>query len=117
MKTYPKPIIMDLPEPPKIPSAQELYDLLMAAIEPELTSSQVPSLKQKYAQESKEERKRRMERYRKAYIAYREALDTYTAQLNTQAQAYRRAAFAYAEERDAHKEQLQLKELETAFSS
>lgn len=53
-----------------LPDGQVLYDRIMGAIEPELVSSSVGTLKTKYADETPEEKAARARRYGKAYAEY-----------------------------------------------
>jgi hypothetical protein len=49
---------------------EELFDLLMGSIEPELTSAQIPLLDAKYKDETPEEKKLRGERYAAAFAQF-----------------------------------------------
>lgn len=51
-------------------TGQEIFDLLMMQIEPELTSGQVDGLAAKYAGETPLEKIKRQERYNRAFAAY-----------------------------------------------
>ena len=71
-----------LAPPPTILSGEEVYELIMGKIEPELTESQRPNLDEKYKNEMPEDNKTRLARYQKAfeqydidYKAYMEALE------------------------------------------
>ena len=58
------------PPPPPIPGGEEVYDRIMGGIEPELTTAQLPLLKEKYANETPEAAKARADRYEKAFQEY-----------------------------------------------
>ena len=58
------------PPPPPIPSGEEVYDKIMSGIEVDLTTSQLPLLKEKYQGETPEEARARAERYQKAFAEY-----------------------------------------------
>ena len=62
-----------IPLPPAIPGGDEVYNGIMGAIEPELMTDALPTLAAKYAQETQEQRDARMERYKKAFLAYGKA--------------------------------------------
>lgn len=49
---------------------REVYDAIMAPIEPELTSGSIPLLKEKYKDETPEQKKARGKRYMQAYAEY-----------------------------------------------
>jgi hypothetical protein len=93
-----------LPEPPKIPSGKEIYDSIMAKIEPELVSQNLPSLKEKYERENPEERGIRGKRYKAAYKKYDAAFKAYIADLERKVNTYRREALKSAEARDRENE-------------
>lgn len=52
-----------------------LYDTIMSQIEPDLTTSHIPLLKEKYAQETDEEKIYRFQCYTKAFEIFDEALE------------------------------------------
>ena len=108
---------MDRPASPAIPDSTELYNSLMSNIEPELTADQIPLMKEKYKNETPEERKQRIKRYQAAYVEYMKQMEAYIDGLNEKVDAYRKEAFAYAEEKTLEKEKGELAELETAISS
>lgn len=84
----------------RILTGQELYDQIMAGIEPELVSTAIPALKEKYKDETPEQTKARAERYEQAYDRFDEAFDAYLATLDRDLHEYRRQAISSAEGRD-----------------
>ncbi|MFH1670438.1 MAG: hypothetical protein ABIA92_02530 [Patescibacteria group bacterium] len=108
---------MTNPTPPIVPSTNELYDSLMERIEPELVSSQVPLLEEKYKGETPEQRKERAERYKNAYKAFMKSFGLYMIDLNQKIGAYRKEAFVSAEINNKAKERQQLANLENTISS
>ncbi|MCF7844769.1 MAG: hypothetical protein K9M03_03005 [Kiritimatiellales bacterium] len=102
---------------PIVPSTNELYDSLMSKIEPELVSSQVPLLEEKYKGETKDQRAKRAEKYKKAYKAFMKAFGLYMIDLNHKIGAYRKQAYASAEINNRSKEQERLTNLENTISS
>lgn len=102
---------------PAIPSAAELYDYLMGQIEPELVKKQIPLLKKKYAGETPEARKVRMERYKVAFKKYREALKKYMTNLHKEIYSYGKTLMKEAEKTTQSSEQNKLSMLESLFSS
>lgn len=52
-----------------------LYDTIMSQIEPDLTTSHIPLLKEKYARETDEEKIYRLQCYTKAFEIFDEALE------------------------------------------
>jgi hypothetical protein len=65
------------PSLPSIPSEQDLYDRLMAPIEPDLTSTSRPQLKARYRTERPEQREARKQRYAEAFRKFYQALNEY----------------------------------------
>ena len=57
--------------------AEEVYDVLMEGIEPELVRSVVPTLAEKYKDETAEEHAARMERYARAYLKWDEEFKSF----------------------------------------
>lgn len=60
-------------------TGQEIYDLLMAGIEPELITSALPYLEEKYKDETPEQAQERAARYEKAFAEYAKQLGDYMA--------------------------------------
>lgn len=60
-----------------IPTPAQLYDTLMAAIEPDLVRATIPTLAATYAGESPEQTKARMKHYRKAFQTYKKRMLTF----------------------------------------
>ncbi len=101
---------------PKIPATgQQLYDELMATIEPELTLAQLPLLAEKYRDETPEQAKARAERYTKAYAEYDKAYDGYVGNAKAEVNQYRKDAFQSLEKEDRIRDQAKLSALESTF--
>ncbi len=103
--------------PPNIPSGQEIYDSIMAVIEPELTSSQLPLLKEKYAGETLEQKKERGKRYKKAFAAYEIAFRDYAAALHQETTQFQRNARRFVEEMVSAYESDRLSGIESMLSA
>lgn len=104
------------PAVPKIPSGQEIYDAIMAYIEPDLTTAGSQQLKEKYKAETPEQFKARKKRYALAYDRYAQAYEGYMNMLNAQVDRYRRDSFAYAEVEDRAEEGQYLQQLASLFA-
>ncbi|KKW39792.1 MAG: hypothetical protein UY87_C0035G0023 [Candidatus Peribacteria bacterium GW2011_GWC2_54_8] len=100
-----------------IPSGSEIYDSFMAFIEPELLSANLPSLAEKYKGESEEERKTRMERYRKAFAAYDRAYEKWITGLRDAVKQKRSEAYRAAEEKENKEQTSALQDLEAQFET
>jgi hypothetical protein len=82
---------MQLPEPPKFPpNAHALYNALMARIEPELVMENVPKAKEKYANETPEQREERRKRYTAAFKEYYKQMEEYFRTLRKSLKDYER---------------------------
>jgi len=60
----------------------------MEKIEPELTSKNIPNLDQLYAADTPEQKRSRAERYKRAFVAYANALQEYKIQMKAAIQQY-----------------------------
>lgn len=73
-------------------SAEEIYDAIMIGIEPELTSSQISTLEEKYKNETPEEKAARDERYAKASAEYDRQLAAFNATMKQKVRSMHREA-------------------------
>lgn len=116
MPTPTPPATGTTPEPPAIPTGREIYDAIMAHIEPELTSEGCKKLAETYAHETPDEKIARMDRYALAFerceVAYQEYMQTIDVQMNR----YRREAFVHAETDDRARDDGILDQLSTLLS-
>lgn len=103
--------------PPSIPQGNEVYDMLMAKIEPDLVTTQLPLLDAKYKNETPAEAKSRSERYEKAFAEYDKQMEEYLANLRTQVRVYQSTARASVEHEERAKEEQELTGLEQAMSA
>jgi hypothetical protein len=71
-----------------------LYDLLMAQIEPELTSAMLPKLAEMYAEETPEEAVWRAKHYERAFLIFAEMWDDFVAACEKSLQHYKDTAFS-----------------------
>lgn len=106
-----------IPQAPVVPSGRDIYDAIMKNIEPELLSSELPLLKQKYGDEAGDVKAKRMARYAKAFAKYDEAYETYMTHLRQQVREYRHASFKWVEEETNGKENAVMNQLEQQMLS
>lgn len=95
-----------------IPTGQELYDLLMAKIEPDLVTDQLPLLDAKYAKETPAQIKARAERYEKAFAEYDRQLAEYLGKLKEKVHEFQTTARQSIEHEVKEKEEKKLTSLE-----
>jgi len=94
---------------------QQVYDLIMSTIEPELTTSELPTLGEKYAEESPEEAQARVERYNRAFAEYDAQYQELMGGLEAQVQGYKREALATAEREEKEQAEKKIGEIESAI--
>ncbi len=106
-----------LPSVPSFPSGDEVYDGIMSTIEPDLTTSQLPLLAQKYQNETPDEASTRSARYTKAFAEYDRRYAAFTVQLESAVHTYQKIAVASVEEHSKMKEERDLSNLEQSMSA
>ena len=100
-----------------IPTGDELYNMLMSKIEPELTTEQLPLLDQKYVNETADQAKARSQRYQKAFAEYDTQLAAYLAQLEAKVREHQSTARKSLEHEERVKEEQELTGLEQAIQT
>lgn len=106
-----------IPLPPAIPGGEEVYDRIMGAIEPELVTAVLPTLADKYANETQAERDARMERYKAAFIKYETEHQKFLMSQEGQVRSYKRGVMSVVEERAGGGEANQLNNIENLISN
>lgn len=96
--------------------AEQLYDLIMADIEPDLLLANIPTLDQKYAGESAEEHAARMKRYEAGYKKFDAEFAKFMSEVNEKVKVSKRNTLKEAEEKARNQEENQMNSLESAFS-
>lgn len=104
-----------LPAPPKILAGKALYDALMSKIEPDLVSTAIPTLAEKYSNETEVEKERRRKRYNKAYEKFYDALDTYLYDMQMRIKRYRKQGMETIEQISAFHDDQHLDNLAASF--
>jgi uncharacterized protein YukE len=95
--------------------AQQVYDLIMEPIEPDLLLANIPLLDAKYAGESQAEHEARMQRYQAAYKKFDREMEKFLDAINTSVRSTQREALKARENEDRRREQEQLTSLASAF--
>ena len=96
--------------------AEQIYDLLMAEIEPDLMLANLPLLDEKYAGESEQDQKKRMARYERSYAEFDRQFNDFMNEVNDDVRDSKRASLAKQESDAKKSEQDELASLEAAFS-
>ena len=92
-----------------------IYDALMAIIDPELTTEHLEGLKEKYADESEEDRSARADRYKKAFKAFEGLSSSLFGMVGEFTAISKRTALASAEAKSRAEDQEVLDDLESHF--
>lgn len=98
-------------------TADEIFDAIMGDIEPELTSAQIGTLKEKYKDETEAEKKMRGERYIKAYAEFDKRYAEVHAKLQGKARSFHLEAMRSVESKDKKEEAANLESIESSLTS
>lgn len=101
--------------PLDIPTGDQLYNMLMEKIEPDLTTAQLPLLDEKYKNELPVESQARAQRYEKAFAEYDKQLAAYLSTLEAKVREYKSTARKSLERDERTKEEQTLGGLEQAM--
>jgi len=96
-----------------IPTGDDIYNNLMGAIEPDLLTTNISLLDEKYKGETKEERQARLERYRQAYNEYDKVYERWITDFTSAVTQFKRDALHSAEADAKTEDQKDLDALET----
>ena len=102
---------------PKILSGQEIYDLLMSKIEPELVTDSLLTLEERFKDEPEEEKKKRLARYQEAFKEYNKIYKEYMSNLTKEVEVYSREEMERLEQQNDEREQEALTSLEASILS
>lgn len=105
------------PVPPVIPSGEEVYDSIMGGIEPELVTTVLPTLKEKYKDETPAAAKARAERYEKAFAEYDKRYAQYIASQQQGIQTYEKQFMQGVQKVAAAAEASQLDDISSQIAS
>ena len=106
-----------MPLPPVIPGGEDVYNQIMSQIEPELVTTVLPALPAKYANETQEERDARMERYKKAFIAYEKAHKEFLMSQESTVRVYKKGVMSAVEKRAGGNDEDAVSNLEAMISN
>lgn len=96
---------------------RQVYDMLMSAIEPELVSSVIPTLKAKYKDETPMQKAARGERYREAFKKYDAVYADFIQEATQVVHDSKMEALASAEAKAKEDDTNELNALESQFQS
>ena len=115
--TFAKQIAAAVRVLPKIPSGKEIYDSIMREIEPELLSSIIPTLNEKYKNETPLEWEQRKKRYNKAFAKFHQVYDVYMEDLRIRIHRYHQESMKDFEEQSRLQEERSLNHLAASMFS
>lgn len=96
--------------------AEQVYNMFMAEIEPELILENIPLLAETYKHETAEQHAARMSRYTAAYKKYEEEIKVFYSDVNEQVRDGKRNALKVKEDQEKIAEQNTLNSLASAFA-
>ncbi len=105
-----------IPVPPHIPDGTEVYNSIMGAIEPDLTTENLPKLEAKYRSETAAETKVRAERYKKAFMEYKVRYTQFKRDQDAAISAYSHAVMGAVKTGTDARDEHVMSDLESAIS-
>lgn len=105
---------------PAIPAKQsgaEIYNKIMREIEPELTTDQIPLMKEKYKNETPEQKKARGERYAKAMEEYERHYAKYLQEQEAKVRSFKIGAIHFVEDKASQSDQQKMLSIESSFNT
>lgn len=106
-----------LPPIPPNKSGEAIYDSIMQEIEPELMTKVLPTLEEKYKNETPEQKTARAERYTKAFTEYEKRYQAYLLSEESKLRTFKRAAFKGVEERTGEDDRARLTQIDSLLST
>lgn len=100
-----------------MPTGTQVHDALMAPIDADLTTENLPKLDAKYAGEKPEERRTRSDRYKLALQKYDIAFLAWVNGLNEKVNQFRQSVLAYAEKKSGQIDVEKITNLESRISN
>ena len=95
--------------------AEQIYDMIMGAIEQDLLLGNIPGLDSKYAHENEVEHKARMKRYKEAYKKFDTELAGFMGRIKNETRMSKRSSLRKKEQKARRAEEQELENLEAAF--
>jgi len=106
-----------IPMIPARKSGAEIYNSIMREIEPELTTDQIPLMKEKYKDETHEQKKARGERYAKAMEEYEKRYAAYLQEQDAKVRSFKIGAIHFVENKASETDQQKLLSIESSFNT
>jgi len=106
-----------IPVIPAKRSGEEIYNGIMREIEPELTTDQIPLAKEKYKDETPEQKKARGERYAKAMEEYERRYAAYLLEQEAKLRSFKVGAIHFVEDKASETDQQKMLAIESSFTT
>ena len=95
--------------------ASEVYDLLMADIEPDLLLKSIPMLDEKYRAETSAEHAARLKRYQVAYTKFDQSFNEFSVKIGGSVRSMKRDALKQKEKQATNEESQTIEDLTKNF--
>ena len=96
--------------------AEQIYDMLMGDIEPDLLLANIPGLDEKYKGETDAEHKARMKKYKDAYEKFDVELAEFMGKVKQETRENKRNALKEKEQVSREEESDKIADIESAFT-
>ncbi len=106
-----------VPALPKIKGGEEVYNMIMSDIEPELTLDNLPKNEEKYVDETKAQTIKRAQRYKDAFIEYKKRYAEYKQKQDDEVRSYGRDIMKATENKFVADDEGAMLDLESAISN
>lgn len=106
-----------MPSLPKIKGGEEVYNMIMKEIEPDLTTENLPNNEKKYEGETESQTVARAQRYQDAFLEYTNQYAEYKKQQDDEVRSYGRNIMKATENTFVAEDESAMSDLESAISN
>jgi len=106
-----------IPVIPAPKSGAEVYNGIMGTIEPELMTDQIPLMKEKYKDETPEQKNARGQRYAKAMEEYDRRYAQYLQEQDANLRSFKVGAIHFVEDKVSESDQQKMLSIESSFNT
>ena len=106
-----------IPAIPAKRSGAEIYNSIMRGIEPELTTDQIPLMKEQYRNETPAQKKQRGERDAKAMEEYERRYAAHLQEQDASVRSFKVGAIRFVEQKASESDQQKPQSIETSFGT
>lgn len=109
--------MVPVPTPPTFPPVEMVYDDIMHAIDPRLTSGEIKLLHNRYDELSKEQKETILKQFAHAFVTFDKQYDEYIRNFRIHVDSYRKEVRVWAEGKSDHIDEKKLQQIEVAIFS